>query len=77
MTQPRDREIAIQARTEVLDQRLSMVELGSTLGLSVRQLQRRLYGEVAFTGAQLEALAVALGHPSHHFLAGIDGETAA
>lgn len=76
MTQPRDRDIAVKARSEVLARNLNLTDLGPILGLSVRQLQRRLYGEVAFTGAQLEALAIHLGHPSHHFLAEPEREPA-
>lgn len=69
MTQPRDRDIADKVRAAVRHHQVRGTSLASVVELTDRQFQRRLYGEVAFTGAQLEALAVHLGHPAHFFLA--------
>lgn len=77
MTKPRDREIAERVRAAVRVHQVRGTSLASVVELTDRQFQRRLYGEVAFTGAQLEALAVHLGHPRHHFLAEETGEAAA
>ena len=78
MAQPRDREIAAKVRAEARHHRVRGTSLAELTKLTERQFHRRLYGQVAFTGAQLEALAVEFGRPRHYFLAAEpDGENAA
>lgn len=57
----RDAEITGAVRAEMGRQRVSATELGRRIGMHVRSCRRRLADDVPFSGAELEAIAAALG----------------
>lgn len=70
MTHPRHvaNEVAHRVREEMTRQGLDNVDIATAIGLTVRQLRRRLHSEVEFSVGEIDRVAKALGvHPGRLF----------
>lgn len=70
MTDPIDRDVARRVRERIAHKGVSRASVARSVGLTERQLRRRLHGEARFKMRELVGIAEAIGCPLGALLEG-------